>query len=103
MNYTNLIECSQAHLPVHYASNIELIRLKCDIGIVIDSEPHPSRTCKSSLLFAPLAVHAQAGCSAFPVYTPTKPLQLLYFKYITVLTHKLEKKKIYILDFYNKM
>ena len=25
-------------------------------------------------LFAPLAVVVQAGCSAFPFYTPTKPL-----------------------------
>ena len=49
-----------------------------------------SRTCKTSLLFAPLAVRVQAGCSAFPFYTPTKPLIRLYFKYNTVLIPKLK-------------
>ena len=52
---------------------------------MIDSKPHLSRTCKTSLWFAPLAVHALAGCSAFPFYSPTKPLIRLYFKYKTVL------------------
>ena len=28
MNYTNLTDNCQAHLPVHYASNIKLIRQK---------------------------------------------------------------------------
>ena len=28
MNYTNLIDSCQAHLPVHYSSNIEFIRQK---------------------------------------------------------------------------
>ena len=42
---------------------------RSDTGGVIDSQPHPS------LLFAPLAVRIQAGCSAFPFYTSTKPLQ----------------------------
>ena len=36
---------------------------RSDTGIVIDSEARPSRTCKTSLLFAPLAVRIQAGCS----------------------------------------
>ena len=89
MNYTALIDSCQAHLPVQYASNIEFIA-RSDTGIVIDSEPHPSRTCKASLLMAPLAVRVQAGCSTFPFYTPTKPLIRLYFKYKTVVIPKLK-------------
>ena len=73
MNNTTLIDSSQAHLPMQHASNIELIRQN-DTGVVIDSEPQPSRTCKTSFLFAPLAVRVQAGCSAFLFYTLTKPL-----------------------------
>ena len=30
---------------------------------MIDSEPHPSRTCKTSLLFDPLVVRVHASCS----------------------------------------
>ena len=44
---------------------------------------HLSRMCKTSLLFAPLAVRVLAGCSAFPLYTLTKPLIRFYFKYKT--------------------
>ena len=33
-----------------------------------------SRTCKTSLLFAPLAVRVQTGCSAVPPCTPKKTL-----------------------------
>ena len=76
---------------------------RSDTGVVIDSEPHPSHTCKASLLFAPLAVRVQAGCSAFPFYTPTLPLLRLYFKYKTVLIPKLKMFFFYILDRYNKM
>ena len=54
MNDTNLIDSYQVHLPVQYASNIE-ITARSDTGVVIDREPHPSRTCKTCLLFAPLA------------------------------------------------
>ena len=54
-------------------------------GVVIDSEPHPSHTCKTSLLFAPLAVRVHAGCSAFPFYTLTKLLIRLHIKYKIVL------------------
>ena len=43
-------------------------------GVVIDRQPHPSHICKISLLLAPLAVHVQAGYSAFPFYTLTKLL-----------------------------
>ena len=57
---------------------------RSDTGVVIYSEPHPCRTCKSSLVFAPLAVRVQAGYSAFPFYTPTKLLIRLYFKCKTV-------------------
>ena len=72
---------------------------RSDTSVVIDNEPHLSRTCKTSLLFAPLAVRVQAGCSAFPFYTPTEPFIIrLYFKYATVLIHKI-KKKIFFLYF----
>ena len=67
MNYTNLIDSCQAHLHVQYASNSSA---RSDTGVVIDSEPDMSRRCKTSLLFAPMAVGVQAGCFAFS----TKPL-----------------------------
>ena len=86
MNYTNLIDSCQVHLPLQYASNIKLIA-RSDTGVVIefDSEPHLCRMCKTSLLFAPLAVSVQAGCSAFPFYTPAKLFIQLYSKCSTVL------------------
>ena len=89
VNYTNLIDSCQAYLPGQNASNIELIA-RSDIDVVIDSQSHLSRTCKTRLLFAPLEVRVQAGCSAFPFYAPTKPLKRLYFKYKTVLIPKLK-------------
>ena len=70
MNYTNLIDSCQAHLPLQMLRT-SISFAKSDTGVVIDSEPNLSRTCKASLLFAPLAVRVQAGCSAFPIYTPT--------------------------------
>ena len=81
MNDTSVIDNCQSHLPV----NIKLIT-----GVMIDIKPHLSRTCKTSLLFAPLAVCVQAGCSTFPLDTPTKLLVQLYFKYKTVLISKLK-------------
>ena len=39
MNYTNLIDSCQVHLPVQYAANIELIRQN-DTGVVIGSESY---------------------------------------------------------------
>ena len=89
INDTNMIYSYQAHLPVQYTSNIELICQKCHTGVVIDSEPHPSHTCKTRLLFAALAVRVYSGCSAFPFYTPTTPLILFDIKYKTVLFPKL--------------
>ena len=53
---------------------------RSDTGVVNDSEPYLSRTCKTSILFAPLAVRVQACCSAFPFYTLTKPFIRLYLK-----------------------
>ena len=57
---------------------------------VIDSDPHLSCMCKTSLVFAPLAFCVQAGCSAFPFYATTKLLIRFYFKYKTVLIPKLK-------------
>ena len=57
---------------------------RSETGVVIDSEPHLSRMCKTSLLFAPLAICVYTACSAFPFDTPTKPLIQLRIKYKTV-------------------
>ena len=57
---------------------------RSDTGVVIDSKPHLNHMCKTSLLFAPLAVRVQTGCSADPFYTPTKLLIRLYFEYKNV-------------------
>ena len=46
--------------------------VRSDTGFVIDSEPHTSRTCKTSLYVVSLAVRVHTGCSAFPFYTPIK-------------------------------
>ena len=54
---------------------------KSDTGVVIDSQPHLGRTCKTSFLFAPLTVCVHTGCFAFPFYTPTKTLIQLHIKY----------------------
>ena len=48
-----------------------------------------SSMCKTSILFATLAVRVQAGCSAFSFYTPTKPLIRIYYEYKTVLISEL--------------
>ena len=55
MNGIHLIDSCQAHLSVPYASNIKSFA-RSDTGVLIDSEPHLSRTCKTSFLVAPLAV-----------------------------------------------
>ena len=55
-----------------------------DTGVVIDSETLLSRTCKTSLLFAPLAIRVHANCSAVLFYTPTKPLIRLHVKNKTI-------------------
>ena len=70
MNYTTLM--TAAKLTCLYTTlRTSNSFARSDTGIVIDSESQPSRTCKANLLFAPLAVRVQAGCSAFPFYTPT--------------------------------
>ena len=53
---------------------------RSDTDVLIDSEPHRSRMCKTSLLFASLAVRVRSGCSAFLFYTLTKPLIRLPIK-----------------------
>ena len=70
MNNINLIGSCQAHLSVQY--------------VVIDSEPHLSRTCNTSRLLAPLVVLVHSGYSAFSFNTPTKPLIRLHIKDKTV-------------------
>ena len=82
--FTNLYIFATVHSLVNYI-NLKTAKLTCpcntlptlnsfarsDTGVVIDNEPHLCRMCKTSLLFAPLAVCVQAGCSAFPFYSPT--------------------------------
>ena len=89
MNDINLIDNCQAHLPVHTLQTLNSFA-SSDSGVVIDSEPHLRRMCKTSLLFAPFAVHIHTGCSAFPFYTPTKPLIQLHIKYKSVMFPKLK-------------
>ena len=72
-----------------FTLNIKFIA-RCDTGVVIDREPHLSRTRKTSFLLAPLAVHVHTGYSALPFYTRTKPLLRLYLKYKNVLIPKLK-------------
>ena len=79
-----MIDSCKVHLPMQYASKIDSFALN-DTGVVIDSKPYLIDTCKTSHVFAPLAVSFHAGCSAFRFYTPTKSLIRLHFKYKTVL------------------
>ena len=89
MNYINLIESSQTDLLVQFTLRTSNSFAGSDTGGVIDSEPHLSPTCKTSLLFAPLAVRVHTCCSAFPFYTPTQPLIQLHIKHKTVSLPKL--------------
>ena len=59
MNGTTLIDSCHAHLPVQQLRTSNSFA-RNDTGVVIDSKPHLSGTCKTSLLFAPLAVPVHA-------------------------------------------
>ena len=62
-----------------------------------------SRTCKTSFLFAPLAVRVHTGCSTFPFYTPTKPLiRHVFIKYKNCFVSSIINN-FNILDIYIKM
>ena len=74
MNNINLIDSFDNKLRTSNSSEVTLH------GDVIDSEPHPSRTCKTSLVFAPLAVTVHTGCPALPFCTPTTPIIRLHIK-----------------------
>ena len=82
MNYTNLtaaklsFPCNKLRTSSSFA--------RSGTGVVIDSDPHLSRTCKTSFLFAPLAVCVHTGWSASSFYIPTKPLKHLHIKYKTL-------------------
>ena len=68
MKVKSIAECSPWSILQYFwpdSMSIELIA-RSDAGVVIDNEPHLSSMCKTSLLFAPLAVRVQAGCYAFP-------------------------------------
>ena len=89
MKYINMIDSCQAHLPMQYASNIVKFEFnaRSDTGVVNDSKPHLIRTCKTSLLFAPLAVRVHTCYSDFPFYTPNKTVNTI--KSLTALFSKL--------------
>ena len=101
INDINLIDIYQAHLPYNMLRTWNSFA-RSDTGVVIDSEPQLSRTCKTSILFVSLAVRVHTGCSAFPFYTQTKPLIQLHIKYKTVF-FSLIINSFYILDINNKM
>ena len=63
-------------------------------GLGIDSKPHLGRTCKTSLVFAPLAVCVLAGCSAFFHFTVWLSINTIIFY--------MQNFFLYILDIYNK-
>ena len=63
---------------IHFNVKDSLEQIQIQNSVEIDSEPHLSRTCKTSLLFAQLAVGVHTDCSAFPIYTPTEPLIQLH-------------------------
>ena len=50
INYTNLIDSCQAHLPLDTLRTSNSFA-RSDTDVVIDREPHLSRTCKTCLLF----------------------------------------------------
>ena len=85
MYYTNLIDSGQVHLPVQYASNIELIRKKWNWCCDWQRATPETHLLNKVLMFAPLAVRVHTGWSAFPFYTPSKPLIQLHIKYNPVL------------------
>ena len=70
MNGIDMIDSYQAHALRKSNSFV-----RSDTVVVIDNEPHLMFCmCKTSLLFAPLAVCVQTGCSTSPLNTPTKQL-----------------------------
>ena len=84
----NLIDNCQAHLPVQYASNIEFIHQKwhwcCDWQ---RATPRPHVQNKRLVCF--IGCPFYTGRSAFPFYTPTKPLIRKHIKYkIVFFLHK---------------
>ena len=58
--------------------DIELISQKWP-GVVIDIEPHPSRTCKTSLLYAPLAVRGSSWLFRFSILHSNKTVNTILF------------------------
>ena len=75
MNFTNVTDSYPYNML--RASNSFA---RCETGVVIDSEPHLSRMCKTSLLVAPLAVRVQAGCYAFSILLSDKTVYTIKFE-----------------------
>ena len=90
MNYRNLIDSCQAHLPAQCASNTELIRQKCHWCWDWQRATQESHVQNKFLV-------GSIGCPCsswlvrfFRFNTPKKPLKRIYFKYKTVLIPKLK-------------
>ena len=88
MNYTTLFDSCQANLPVQYAS-------RSDTGIVIDSEPLYSLTCKKASSFLHWLSMITLAVSLFR-FTFKKTVN-------TIKYYLLNFKCFYILDIDNKM
>ena len=70
MNGTNVIDSCQSSLAraIRFAT-----------GVVNDSESHPSRTCKTSLLLASLVVRVYTGFSISSVLLSDKTLNTISY------------------------
>ena len=66
-----------------------------DVTLVLWLTASHTWVARAKLFFAPLAGRVQAGCCAFPFYTPTKPLMQVYFKYKNIYIPKLKISLIF--------
>ena len=75
MKGINMIDsCQTLARTIRFKHRIHSPEVTQMLTVVIDSDPHLIRTCKTSLSFAPLVVGVHTGLSAYLFYTPTKPL-----------------------------
>ena len=79
MNDINLIDSCKAHLLCNTLRTSNSFA-RSGTDIVIDSEAHLSRTCKTSILFAPLAVGVHTVCSAFSVLHANKAVNTIIYE-----------------------
>ena len=77
MNDINMIDSCQAHLPCNMLRTSNSFA-RSDTGVVSDSQPHLIHMCKTSLVFAPLAVGDYTGSSAFLFYSKKNVTTITY-------------------------